>query len=57
MVTQTMEATVRTLQVEFIVIDAISTYNGIMGRGWIREIEGVDSTLYQVTRCDKATAQ
>ena len=34
------------LQVEFVVIDARSAYNPIMGRGWIHEIERVASTLH-----------
>ena len=51
MITLTVEAAARTLEVEFVVIDAKSAYNVIMGRGWIHEMEGVASILHQVMRC------
>ena len=51
MVTLTMKAATRSLKVEVVVIDTRSAYSTIMGRGWIHEMEGVASTLYQVMRC------
>lgn len=51
MVTLTAEVAARTLEVEFVVIDARSTYNTIIERRWIHEMEGVASTLHQVMRC------
>ena len=41
----------RTLPVNFLVIECRSTFNAIMGRGWIHAMHGVVSTLHQVMRC------
>ena len=41
----------RTLPVNFLVIESKSTFNAIMGRGWIHAMHGVVSTLHQVMRC------
>lgn len=50
-ITLTVEAADRSLLIDFVVIDAKSAYNAIMGRGWIHKMEGVASTLHQVMRC------
>ena len=50
-ITLKVAAANRILDVEFLVIDAGSGYNAIMGRGWIHRMEGVPSTLHQVMRC------
>ena len=44
MVTLTVEAAARTVEVEFIIIDARSTFNAIMGRGWMHEMESFHPT-------------
>ena len=54
-VTLTAEAAARTLQVEFVVIDAKSAYNAIMGRRWNHEMEGVAFTLHQLMRSSPLT--
>lgn len=41
----------RCLDVDFVVIDCQSSFNVIMGRGWIHTMHGVTSTLHQVLRC------
>ncbi|PON36934.1 hypothetical protein PanWU01x14_324290 [Parasponia andersonii] len=41
----------RCLDVDFVVIDCQSSFNVIMGRGWIHAIHGVASTHHQVLRC------
>lgn len=46
-----VQAAERTLDVDFVVADAPSSYNSIMVRGWIHWMEGVVSTLHQVMRC------
>ena len=40
----------RSLEVDFIVVDCQSSFNAIMGRGWIHAMHGVASTLHQVLR-------
>ncbi|PON75482.1 hypothetical protein PanWU01x14_041070 [Parasponia andersonii] len=40
----------RCLDVDFVVIDCPSSFNIIMGRGWIQAMHGVASTLHQVLR-------
>ncbi|XP_062073918.1 uncharacterized protein LOC133778109 [Humulus lupulus] len=47
----TVVATERTLPVDFLIIDSITSYNAIMGRNWIHRMQGVVSTLHQVMRC------
>ena len=46
-----VHAAERTLPVNFLVIESISVFNAIMGRGWIHAMHGVVSTLHQVMRC------
>ena len=41
----------RTLLVNFLVMESISAFNAIMGRGWIHAMNGVVLTLHQVMRC------
>ncbi|PON42640.1 hypothetical protein PanWU01x14_280340, partial [Parasponia andersonii] len=41
----------RCLDVDIVVIDCQSSFNIIMGRGWIHAMHGVASTLHQVLRC------
>ncbi|CAB4278447.1 unnamed protein product [Prunus armeniaca] len=41
----------KTLFVTFVVVDAPSTYNAIMGRNWIHQMDGEASTHFQVMRC------
>lgn len=41
----------RCLMVEFVIVDAVSPYNAIMGRSWIYLMKGIPSTLHQVMRC------
>ncbi|XP_062118667.1 uncharacterized protein LOC133832323 [Humulus lupulus] len=38
----------RTLPVDFLTIDSITSYNAIMGRNWIHRMQGVVSTLHQL---------
>ncbi|PON71637.1 hypothetical protein PanWU01x14_070920 [Parasponia andersonii] len=40
----------RFLDVDFIIIDCESSFNAIMGRGWIHTMHGVTSTLHHVLR-------
>ena len=40
-----------TLPVNFLVIDSRSTFNAIMGQGWIHAMHRVVSTLHQVMMC------
>ena len=47
----------RTLPMNFLVIENRSTYNAIMGRGWIHTMHGVVSTLHQVMRCRSPDAR
>ena len=47
----TVVATERTLPVDFLIVDSITSYNAIMGRSWIHRMQGVVSTLHQVMRC------
>ncbi|XP_062100831.1 uncharacterized protein LOC133806757 [Humulus lupulus] len=47
----TVIATERTLPVDFLIVDSITSYNAIMGRSWIYRMQGVVSTLHQVMRC------
>ena len=49
-----VHAAERTLPVNFLVIESISAFNAIMGRGWIYAMHGVVSTLHQVMRCQSA---
>ncbi|PON59304.1 hypothetical protein PanWU01x14_160530 [Parasponia andersonii] len=44
-------ATERCLYVDFVVIDCQSSFNVIMGRGWIHTMHWVASILHQVLRC------
>ena len=46
-----VHAAERCLDVDFVVIDCQSSFNAIMGRGWIHAMHGVASTLHQVLRC------
>ncbi|XP_062099828.1 uncharacterized protein LOC133805678 [Humulus lupulus] len=41
----------RTLPMDFLIVDSITSYNAIMGRSWIHRMQGVVSTLHQVMRC------
>ncbi|XP_008224438.1 PREDICTED: uncharacterized protein LOC103324173 [Prunus mume] len=41
----------KTLLVTFVVVDAPSSYNAIMGRNWIHRMDGEASTRCQVMRC------
>lgn len=41
----------RSLDVDFVIVDYQSSFNAIMGRGWIHAMHGVASTLHQVLRC------
>ncbi|PON77868.1 hypothetical protein PanWU01x14_022220, partial [Parasponia andersonii] len=41
----------RCLDVDFVIIDCLSSFNVIMRRGWIHALHGVASTLHQVLRC------
>ncbi|XP_062113990.1 uncharacterized protein LOC133825000 [Humulus lupulus] len=41
----------RTLHVDFLIVDSVSSYNAIMGRSWIHRMQGVVSTLHQVMQC------
>ncbi|KAM2244584.1 hypothetical protein ACFXTI_005634 [Malus domestica] len=50
-VTLPVTATCKTLFVTFVIIDALSTYNAIMGRDWIHRMDGETSTRCQVMRC------
>ncbi|XP_062089302.1 uncharacterized protein LOC133795864 [Humulus lupulus] len=47
----TMVAEERTLPVDFLIIDSITSYNAIMGRNWTHMMQGVVLTLHQVMRC------
>ncbi|XP_062098818.1 uncharacterized protein LOC133804692 [Humulus lupulus] len=47
----TVVATERALPVDFLIIDSTTSYNAIMGRNWIHQMQGVVSTLHQVMRC------
>ncbi|XP_062103974.1 uncharacterized protein LOC133815108 [Humulus lupulus] len=47
----TVVAAERTLPVDFLIIDSITSYNAIVGRNWIHRMQGVVSTLHQVMRC------
>ncbi|XP_034225507.1 uncharacterized protein LOC117635270 [Prunus dulcis] len=44
-------AACKTLFVTFVVVDAPSAYNAIMGRNWIHRMDGEASTRCQVMRC------
>ncbi|PON96306.1 hypothetical protein TorRG33x02_078950, partial [Trema orientale] len=46
-----VHATDRSLDVDFVVVDCQSSFNAIMGRGWIHAMHRVASTLHQVLRC------
>ncbi|XP_059658968.1 uncharacterized protein LOC132305325 [Cornus florida] len=41
----------RTLKENFVLTEIHPSYNLIMGRGWIHQMNGVPSTLHQVMRC------
>ncbi|KDO38898.1 hypothetical protein CISIN_1g044231mg [Citrus sinensis] len=41
--------------VDFLVVNAPSTYNAILGRHWLHYMEVVPSTLHQVVRCVSLT--
>lgn len=47
-----LEVTVgeRLLMVEFFIVNVVSLYNAIMGRGWIHSMKGIPSTVHQVMR-------
>ncbi|XP_062093974.1 uncharacterized protein LOC133800007 [Humulus lupulus] len=47
----TVVAAERTLPVDFLIMNSITSYNAIMGRSWIHKMQGVVSTLHQVMRC------
>ncbi|XP_062104162.1 uncharacterized protein LOC133815324 [Humulus lupulus] len=47
----TVVAAERTLSVDFLIVDSITSYNAIMGRSWIHRMQGVVLTLHQVMRC------
>ena len=38
------------LETEFVVVDLPSPYNAIVGRDWVRRMNGVASTLHQVIK-------
>lgn len=42
------------LHIEFTIVDVMSAYNVILGRGWVHRIEGVASTFHQVFKCRAA---
>ena len=46
-----VHAVEKTLPVNFLVIENISAFNAIMGRGWIHFMHGVGLTLHQVMMC------
>ena len=46
-----VHAAERTLPINFLVMECRSTFNAIMGRGWIHAMQGVVLTLHQVMRC------
>lgn len=48
----TVIAVEKLLHVQFTVVDAISTYNAILGQSWIHRMEGMASTLHQIFRCE-----
>ncbi|PON52735.1 hypothetical protein PanWU01x14_206960 [Parasponia andersonii] len=50
-ITLDVRAAERCVNVDFIVVDCQSSFNVIMGRGWVHAIHGVASTLHQVLRC------
>ncbi|PON48671.1 hypothetical protein PanWU01x14_235480 [Parasponia andersonii] len=50
-ITLSVCAAERSMDVDFIVVDCQSSFNVIMGRGWIHAMHGVASTLHQVLRC------
>ncbi|KAM0975588.1 hypothetical protein FF1_018640 [Malus domestica] len=50
-VTLPVTAAGKTLFVTFVIIDAPSAYNDIMGRDWIHRMDGEASTICQVMRC------
>ena len=50
-ITLPVYAAERIVEVDFVLIDARTTLNGIMGRTWIHKMKGVVSTLHQVMRC------
>ncbi|KAM1483215.1 hypothetical protein ACFXTO_035428 [Malus domestica] len=50
-VTLPVTAAGKTLFVTFVIIDAPSAYNAIMGRDWIHRMDGEASTRCQVMRC------
>ncbi|XP_062103049.1 uncharacterized protein LOC133814048 [Humulus lupulus] len=47
----------RALPVDFLIIDSTTSYNAIMGRGWIHRMQGVVSTLHQVMRCQSLNSR
>ncbi|PON67707.1 hypothetical protein PanWU01x14_101310 [Parasponia andersonii] len=50
-ITLDVRAAERCINVDFVVVDCQSSFNVIMGRGWIHAMHGVASTLHQVLRC------
>ncbi|XP_070682894.1 uncharacterized protein [Malus domestica] len=50
-VTLLVTAAGKTLFITFVIIDAPSAYNAIMGRDWIHRMDGEASTRCQVMRC------
>ena len=46
-----VHAAKKTLPVDFLVMESRSTFNAIMGLGWIHAMHGVVSTLHLVMRC------
>ncbi|XP_059670940.1 uncharacterized protein LOC132316484 [Cornus florida] len=51
MVEVAVHAAERVLMESFVVVEIHSSYNLLMGRGWIHRVQAVPSTLHQVMRC------
>ncbi|XP_059639568.1 uncharacterized protein LOC132281938 [Cornus florida] len=51
MVEVAVQAAERVLIESFVVVEIHSSYNLLMGKGWIHRVQGVSSTLHQVMRC------
>ncbi|XP_059627706.1 uncharacterized protein LOC132270544 [Cornus florida] len=46
-----VHAAERVLMENFVVVEIHPSYNLLMGRGWVHRVQGIPSTLHQVTRC------